>query len=132
MLSIKEDSISRMEFKNSFGTVKLQKKENEWFLEEDRKFPLNQEYVEDMEETVLDLAALRLVTEEPEDMGEFGLEEPKITANVISSGKETVLYLGDESPSDDQGYYCRLDDDKTIYEVDADVFLRYLIIPWIR
>lgn len=125
LLSMKSDSISKIEFENSFGSMKLCREDGTWFWENDRKFPLNQDYAEDMADTVSDLEALRLIVKEPENLEDFGLKDPEITINFHGSQGEAALYLGDKSPSADNGYYCRLNDEQTIYEVDASVFTAF-------
>lgn len=125
LLSMKEDSISSIEFENSFCSMKLLNQGEAWFWEKDKKFPLNQEYANDMAETVSDLKAIRKIVEDPEDMEEFGLKDPEITISFQGASGENTLYLGDESPSSDGGYYCRLNDDNTVYEVDASVFTSF-------
>ncbi len=125
LLSIEEDSISSIEFENSFCSMKLLNRGEEWFWEKDKKFPLNQEYANDMAETISDLKAIRKIVEDPDDMEQFGLKDPAITISFQGASGENKLYLGDESPSSDNGYYCRLNDDNTIYEVDASVFTSF-------
>lgn len=125
LLSIEEGTVSNLEFHNSFGSMELLKNGEEWICKEEKKFPLNQEYVNTMEETVTNFTALRQITEKAEDMAEYGLENPEIEAVFTTSDGKNTIYLGDKSPSSDSGYYCRFNDEKAVYEVDSSVFTAF-------
>jgi hypothetical protein len=124
LLSLDKDDISSIEVKNSFGSMKLLQKDGEWLYKKDKKFPLNQDYADDMAGEA-DLTALRLIAEDPEDLSDYGLENPAITAVFTTADGEQTLYIGEQSPSDDSGYYCYLNDDTTVYEIEDSVYTAF-------
>lgn len=125
LLSVEEGTVSNVKFHNSFGSMEFLKNGEEWICKEDKKFPLNQKYVNDMEDVITDLTAIRQIAEEAEDMAEYGLESPEIEAVFTAADGKNTLYLGDKSPSSDSGYYCRLNDEKAVYEVESSVFTAF-------
>lgn len=125
LLSMEEDELTGIEFENSYGSMKLVQKGGRWIYEKDKKFPLNQDNAENMAGEVSDLQAVREIVKEPEDLGEYGLSEPAIKVVCTAENEEHTLYIGDESPSDEDGYYCYLEGKNTVYEIDSDVFTAF-------
>lgn len=125
LLSVEEDRISEIAFENAHGSMKLVQKDESWVYEDDKKFPLNQDNAEEMAEQIADLKAIREISGEPEDLGEYGLQKPSITVACTAEDGEHILYIGDESPSEDGGYYCYLEGETAVYEIDSDVFTAF-------
>lgn len=125
LFSAEKDSIIRMEFQNASGSMELLQKGGEWICKEDKKFPLNQDYADDMANELAGLAALRQIAENAEDLSEYGLDDPQMKVVFTSSDGENTLYLGDESPSSDGGNYAYLNGETTVYEIDSDVFTAF-------
>lgn len=121
LLSLEEDTLTSMAFKNSYGSMKLVRKKDTWLYADDKKFPVDQENAEDMESELLDVQAIREIVSNLENLEEYGLENPVMTITCATKTEEYTLYLGDESPSDDGGYYCYLDGKESVYEVDSSL-----------
>jgi len=121
LLNIDADSLTEISFENSYGAVHLVQEGGKWKYADDKRFPLKQESAKAMAEIASGLNALRVIVEEPEDLTEYGLEEPGLTVEFCSTSGKKTLYLGDQSPSSDSGYYC-LSDGAEVYEVSSDVY----------
>lgn len=93
------------------------KTDGQWRVEGDEAFPVKQDSVEKLAETLTALKADRKLenVEKPED---YGLSEPAFTLTAgWSDGTETVYSMGDETPFGD-GYYLSLSgEDGTVYTV---------------
>ena len=93
------------------------KTDGQWRVEGDEAFPVKQDSVEGLAETLTALKADRKLenVEKPED---YGLLEPAFTLTAVwSDGTETVYSMGDETPFGD-GYYLSLSgEDGTVYTV---------------
>mgnify|MGYP002554607102 FL=1 len=91
--------------------------EEQWQVDGDETFPVEQDSVEGLAETLTALKADRKLenVEKPED---YGLLEPAFTLTAgWSDGTETVYSMGDETPFGD-GYYLSLSgEDGTVYTV---------------
>lgn len=91
--------------------------EEQWQADGDETFPVEQDSVEKLAETLTALKADRKLenVEKPED---YGLLEPAFTLTAgWSDGTETVYSMGDETPFGD-GYYLSLSgEDGTVYTV---------------
>ena len=98
-------------------TLHFVKTDGQWRVEGDEAFPVKQDSVEGLAETLTALKADRKLenVEKPED---YGLSEPAFTLTAgWSDGTETVYSMGDETPFGD-GYYLSLSgEDGTVYTV---------------
>ena len=98
-------------------TLHFVKTDGRWRVEGDEAFPVKQDSVEGLAETLTALKADRKLenVEKPED---YGLLEPAFTLTAgWSDGTETVYSMGDETPFGD-GYYLSLSgEDGTVYTV---------------
>lgn len=98
-------------------TLHFVKTDGQWRVEGDEAFPVKQDSVEKLAETLTALKADRKLenVEKPED---YGLLEPAFTLTAgWSDGTETVYSMGDETPFGD-GYYLSLSgEDDTVYTV---------------
>lgn len=99
-------------------TLHFVKTDGQWRVEGDKAFPVKQDSVEGLAETLTALKADRKLenVEKPED---YGLLEPAFTLTAgWSDGTETVYFMGDETPFGD-GYYLSLSgEDGTVYTVE--------------
>ncbi len=125
LLSFKEGDVSEISFENPSGSMKIKQDGKEWRYAEDAEFPLNQEYAEDMAENAENLTALREVTEEAEDFSDYGLDKPQITAVFTTKEGDQTLYIGEQTPSEDEGYYCYIEGSKAVYEIEESVYTAF-------
>lgn len=99
-------------------TLHFVKTDGQWRVEGDEAFPVKQDSVEGLAETLTALKADRKLenVEKPED---YGLLEPAFTLTAgWSDGTETVYSMGDETPFGD-GYYLSLSSEEgTVYTVE--------------
>lgn len=91
--------------------------EEQWQANGDETFPVEQDSVEKLAETLTALEADRKL-ENVENPGDYGLAEPAFSLTAAwSDGTETVYSMGDETPFGD-GYYLSLSgEDGTVYTV---------------
>lgn len=73
--------------------------------------------------------ASRIMEENQENKSAYGLDNPKIYADVIlNEGENYTLYIGDKSP-DGSGYYAAVTNDPKIYLVSAGVVNNFNVSP---
>ena len=96
--SHEKNAVLRMELETAAGRVVLVKKDGRWQVEEPYPVALNQARVDDIAYSFSRLFAERVVEEEPEDFGLYGLDEPRATARaVLADQSQLVFYLGDKT-----------------------------------
>jgi len=87
-------------------------------VENDDEFPLDQTKAEN----VFSLSALELkekVFESHEDISQFGLAEPEVTAGIeTTNGSKHTLYIGDKVPGK-SSYYAMVEGDPAVYTVST-------------
>lgn len=86
-------------------------------MEEPYPVLLNQARVDDIAYSFSRLFAERVVEEDPEDLGLYGLDEPRATARAVLEGQnELVFYLGDKT-SVGNSYYLQVAGSPAVYTV---------------
>lgn len=110
--------INSLHFTNKDADMKLVLEDQVWKSEETPDQPINQSYVQNMIKILSEVKALRVISEDPQDLSEYGLTEPEIYVQAVQSdGKTLTLKLGDEAAGG-EGYYSLVNDDKTVYLID--------------
>ena len=67
------------------------------------------------------MAATQIVDKTGKKYAEYGLDDPKATAEIVFSDNTTVkMYIGNDAP-DDKGVYLRIDGDKYVYLVQKSM-----------
>lgn len=89
-----------------------------WSYKEDSQFPLNEAFMLNLVSKVTLIEATRELGE-PENISEYGLDEPEIQVSVKDSdGKETILEFGD---TNDAVSGCYLKTGNHVYLVDSGI-----------
>lgn len=96
----------------------FEKKDGTWIYAPDEKFPLEQTYVETMENTFSTIQAEREL-ERADALEDYGLEQPAYTIHLKNeAGEETDVYIGN---SVNDGYYMTVGDKSKVYTVSSSV-----------
>jgi len=103
---------------------------NLWYIKSPIKAKADPETVKEILNTLASLHYERLIsTEEPEDMGQFGLDHPKLTVSIIFENGEGILEIGRKTPIGD-AYYAKREGrpevftipDHVVATLDRDLF----------
>ncbi len=126
IFTLDSDSVVKVSFTNQNWQAAIVKNEDGTFtLEGDESFPLDQEkaqYVFDY----IDGSATKTVTETPENLADYGLDDPQITATATdSNGAEYTIHIGDKTGSG-VGYYAQVEGSDTVYVVAATLYTYYV------
>lgn len=110
------NGLTELAFNVGSGDMHFVKTEEEWQVADYSKFPLQQEYVERMEQDLIHLQAEREL-KEADSLADYGLEEPVYTITMKSSeGEEHSLYIGNTIG---ESYYAALDDKAVVYTISS-------------
>lgn len=110
------NGLTELAFNVGSGDMHFVKTEEEWQVADYSKFPLQQEYVERMEQDLIHLQAEREL-KEADSLADYGLEEPVYTITMKSSeGEGHSLYIGNTTG---ESYYAALDDKAVVYTISS-------------
>ncbi|NLK73890.1 MAG: DUF4340 domain-containing protein [Clostridiales bacterium] len=116
LITLDTDKISYLWLLNGDTDITFNLKDDIWVSVVDPNRPIKQTYVKNMVNRFRDVSAMRIVNENPEDLGEYGLDNPRIMveAKEEEEGSRGVIKIGDEAVAHN-GYYAMVNDDPKIY-----------------
>ncbi|MBE5968419.1 MAG: DUF4340 domain-containing protein [Lachnospiraceae bacterium] len=90
-----------------------------WISEAEPERPINQQYVKNMVNQVKKVDARRILSENAENLAEYGLDHPKAYLQVTLQDNSTLtLQIGDES-SGISGCYALVNEDNKVYLLNS-------------
>ena len=111
--------VSTIHLRNKEVDLKLKFEDSVWKFEADPNRPINQDNVKKILELISSVKATRLVTEQPENLAEYGLSEPAYFLEAVQTdGKTLTLNIGDKVISGD-GYYAQVNGKEAVYLLAA-------------
>ena len=117
-VSVTDDEIAKVTVKNGDVTMSYTKNDDTWTYEEDSDFPLDESAVDTKMSKLTSLTVDR-VLESPEDLSEYGLDEPKQEVTVLKTdGTAFTLYIGNQNSSNND-FYVKVDDGTDVYTMPA-------------
>ncbi len=116
LVNLDNEAIKMMVLKSADQTLRFEKKNQLWTA--NFSFPLKQSEVKNLSYVFLGLQAEQIVAESPDDLGEYGLQNPAVTIEVtaINDKAPKIMYLGDLTPSG-TSYYFKLANDPAVYTI---------------
>lgn len=116
------DDIRRIEKTYQGETLSFVLEKYVWYYENDRDFPLEQQFLTDMKEAISSMTAARTLTGDEIDMDSFGLTNPQLTVKVTTvDGSEFVYYIGNENTVTGD-YYMKKETGDEVYLIAQNVF----------
>ena len=117
-VSVTDDEIAKVTGKNGDVTMTYPKNDDTWTYEEDSDFPLDESAVDTKMSKLTSLTVDR-VLESPEDLSEYGLDEPKQEVTVLKTdGTAFTLHIGNQNSSNND-FYVKVDDGTDVYTMPA-------------
>lgn len=111
--------IKEMQVSNDNWNFTLVNQEEIWRLQGEEAFPLDQSTVSSLANSMASLSATKQVTEEAEDLAEYGLDSPEITVIIKKSDDSLMtLTIGDQLTTGSD-YYASINTEDTVYVVNA-------------
>lgn len=134
---IKTEAVSQTEVKDiegityvsestSYEAVSLVREKDIWYYEEDKEFPLDQNYVtNNMVLTAAEASANKTLDNPADDLSQYGFDHPRTQITLHKVTGDTVhMMIGDYNESV-EGYYLKVDGDDKIYLVDGQMVFAY-------
>ena len=120
--NIESDTVTDISYTLKGTTLTYMKSNDTWVDKSDTKAPINQDHITNMLSQSTSLTADRIVVEDPEDLSEYGLEDPALVIKLTcEDGTTFELNLGD-TLGIGTGYYAKLPDKNTVYAVESGVY----------
>jgi len=117
ILAFKEDDISKIDLKKKGADeIVLAKSNGQWQITAPKPLGTDQSTVSSMLATLSSLSSDRLVEEKASNLGQYGLSEPALEADVTVKDKTQQLLLGDATPTG-SAVYAKLDGDPRVFTV---------------
>lgn len=106
---------------NQYGVYELKRKDSgNFYIEDLEGFNVSQTYLNSFANTFSSVTAKKLVTEQPEDLSLYGLDEPEASVKAEFSDETLTLLIGDTEATTN-GYYCKLENSDRIYLISAGI-----------
>lgn len=129
LFEMNSDDITEVVYTLNGETVDMVLNDGIWMMK-DTDRPMNSSYLEDVKGAMSSVVAIRVITEEAEDLKEYGLDDASnnLKYTVTSSdGSSHTLRFGINVPTEETAYYAMVDDDKKVYAMSSNYYdiLRY-------
>lgn len=123
MMTLDSGAVTALQWENlQEELLYFTRSDGAWAYQADGTFPVDDEILEGMVSAVSEIVASRVI-EEPEDMAEYGLNEPLCVISVTAGDTSYVLELGDETGLGGERY-ASIGDGK-VYLVDMDLLAEF-------
>ena len=117
--SVDSGQITAISYEKDGKSLPFIKEDGTWYDAEDKKFPVNQDSLTTMTNTLGAVSATRKL-EKPEALSEYGLDSPVLTVRYTASdGKEAEFIVGDTNDAAG-GAYLKISGDDAVYLVSSD------------
>ncbi len=121
LASIDTTQLTSFAIKNENLDITLIFDQGEWTSKNDPDRPIDQSHVGIMTNLLAKIDAVRMIKEDADDLGEYGLDQPSITIQAVTEdGTNFKMFIGDAAVTGD-GYYAMVNDDKTVYLVNSTI-----------
>lgn len=117
IFSLNEEDVTQLGWTYDGESVNFANSDGEWQYTEDEDFPVEENYISTMLSALSEISASRTI-EAPDDVEQYGLEEPVCEINV-SAEEETVISIGDENSMGGSRYISI--GDGNVYMVDSSL-----------
>lgn len=117
--------LNEIKISNKDGKFVISKEGKAWKLTEPSSFKYDQGIIDGLPLAISYLSAKKLISENPEDLSQYGLDKPSEIFARLSDGKTYTIHLGNQTSTKD-GYYTSIEGSKKVYVIEnskAEPFL---------
>ena len=119
---IDKDKVVKISVMNSSGSFDIVLKDNEW-VQEGTDVPMNSESVQGMLDAIADVDAIKVISEDGNNLAEYGLDAPQMSYTVtLSDDTQYTVRLGIALSTDVSAHYALLDSDTKVYSVSDNYY----------
>ena len=103
VLELPTDSVTALSWDYDGQTLSFHKEEDTWTYDGDDAFPVDQDKMADLLDPFASFG-VSFIIEDPEDLGQYGLNNPTCTIDISTEDQDYTILLGDYSTMDSQRY----------------------------
>ena len=119
VFTVDADKIDELEIKSESGEkTTLRRKGSDWEIVQPVASPSDQAAVSGITSNLSSVEIQRVVDENPADLKEFGLAEPRVEVAFKANGQQRRLQLGQKTPSGTD-VYAKLPDSKKVFLISS-------------
>jgi hypothetical protein len=119
VFAVEADKIDELEVRSESGDrTTLRRKGSDWEIVQPVASPVDQAAVSGITSNLSSVEIQRLIDENPTDLKEFGLAEPRVEVAFKANGQQRRLQLGQKTPSGSD-VYAKLADAKKVFLVPS-------------
>lgn len=119
VFAVDADKIDELEIKSESGEkTTLRRKGSDWDIVQPVAAPSDQAAVSGITSNLSSVEIQRVVDENPADLKEFGLAEPRVEVAFKANGQQRRLQLGQKTPSGTD-VYAKLPDSKKVFLISS-------------
>jgi hypothetical protein len=96
-------------------------KEDVWVEQKDKERPINQEHITSILNAIKELKANRLIMESPDNLSDYGLEQPQTVLTVTMTDQSIVTVKIGNKTTDSSGYYGLVNENSTVYLLPTEL-----------
>lgn len=119
LFAVKPDDVTSLVLKNSGQEIRLEKRGGTWEILHPVRSAVDSFALSRLLNRLTGLQALRVITESPKDLSEFGLHQPEVTMTFRAGDQDHALFMGYVSPIE-KGYYVAKGGDGKVYSISGD------------
>ncbi len=108
---VEAEEITEICYTDGENTMSFQKEDDTWYYEADKEIPMNQDTIQGIADTVMELTAVREL-KTPDALEDYGLTEPQYTLWYTEGGEENALYVGSAT---EENFYLTVNDSGKVY-----------------
>jgi len=117
--SVRPDDVTSLVLKNGDQEMRFEKKGGTWEILHPVRSGVDSFALTRLLNRLTGLKSLRLITEGPKDLSEFGLHQPEVTLAFRAGARDNTLSIGYISPIE-KGYYVAKGGDGKVYFISGD------------
>lgn len=117
VLELDTDKVQSLSWEYDARTLAFHKEEDGWQYDDDAEFPVDADKIQEMLSRFAEFG-VSFIIEEPEDLGQYGLDDPVCTITITTEDQTYDILLGDYSQMDEERYVSI--GDGNVYLVQSD------------
>jgi len=117
---VKPDDVTSFVLKSGDQEMRFEKKNGTWEILHPVRSAVDSFAFTRLLSRLTGLKTVRLITESPKDLAQFGLHQPEVTATFRAGNQDHTLFIGTISPIEKGYYVSNGGDAKEVYFISGD------------
>jgi hypothetical protein len=119
LFSVKPEDLTGLVLKSGDQETRFEKRNGTWEILQPIRSGVDSFALSRLLNRLTGLKSLRVIAESPQDLSEFGLQQPEVTLTFWVGDEDNTLLIGSMSPIE-KGYYVAKGGDRRVYFVSGD------------